>query len=48
MSNENSTVTLRNTAMEKNVFLQFGIISTGDGKIHFYWFDFLSPTVVEI
>ena len=33
---------------EKKFFLKFGIISIGDGKLHFYWFDFLSPTVVKI
>ena len=34
--------------MEKKNFLQFGIITIGYGKIHFYGFDFLSATVVEI
>ena len=24
---------------KKKIFLQFGIITIGDGKIHFYWFD---------
>ena len=32
---------------KKNV-LQFEIITIRDGKIHFYWSDFLSPSVVEI
>ena len=41
-------VEIRNVAMKKIVFLQFGIITIGDGKIHFYWFAFLNSTVVEI
>ena len=31
-----STVALRNDAMKKIFFLQFGIITIRDGKIHFY------------
>ena len=43
-----STVALRNDVMKIIFFIQFGIITIGDGKIHFYWFDFLSPTIGKI
>ena len=32
----------------KKFFLQLRIITIWDGKIHFYYFNFLRPTVVEI